>query len=133
MATSFAFPKRERLTSKKEIDALFQSGEAFFIYPYKLIYRLEAKMPDFEALQALITVPKRFFKLANRRNYLKRIGKESYRLQKHELHSSLIEKNLRLQFILIYQIKETLSYAEIDKSMSQVIKHLRHVVASKAV
>ncbi len=34
------FPKNERLCSRKQIDALFATGESFLVYPFKVIYEL---------------------------------------------------------------------------------------------
>lgn len=77
------FKKEERLCNKRLINALYQSGSSFILYPYKVIFYPtdELGVP----VQVLISVPKRRFKRAVDRNLLKRRIREAYRLQKNNL------------------------------------------------
>jgi ribonuclease P protein component len=122
---SFAFPKRERLTSKKEIDTLFLSGEAFFIYPFKILYQLEdAKGDYFEPLKIVISVPKRNFKRANKRNHIRRLIKESYRINKQQLQETLRSNRKTIRMMFVYQIKEELVYQDILPKVIKVLQEL---------
>jgi ribonuclease P protein component len=122
---SFAFPKCERMTSKKEIDTLFLTGEAFFVYPFKVICQIrEVKTETFETLQVLISVPKRNFKRANKRNHFRRLMKEAYRLNKQSLQAQLKSTNQSLRLVIVYHTKEELSYQTILPKVIQVLNKL---------
>jgi len=77
------FKKEERLCNKRLINALYQSGSSFILYPFKVVYHAtdELGVPA----QVLISVPKRRFKRAVDRNLLKRRIREAFRLQKNSL------------------------------------------------
>ncbi|GIM54724.1 hypothetical protein CAPN005_13710 [Capnocytophaga cynodegmi] len=65
--------------------------------------------------QVLISVPKRQFKKAVHRNRIKRLIRESYRLQKHFLSEATSEKYV---IALIFTGKEMADYQTIYKSVS---------------
>jgi ribonuclease P protein component len=81
----YTFPKEEHLCRKKLIDELFSGrGSSFGVYPLRLIW-LKAEQPTTAPPQVLISVSKRTFKRAVDRNYLKRLIREAYRLNKYQL------------------------------------------------
>jgi len=80
----FTFPKRERLTSRKTIQRLFSEGKSFAMPPLRVFY-LPQPDPDISNHQLLFSVPKRAFKKAVDRNRVKRLMRESFRLNKKEL------------------------------------------------
>ena len=74
---SNSFPKQERICSKRIIDKLFNGREshAMSAYPIRVVYRFETKEDEDEGLskvQVLMSVPKRCFKRAVKRNRVKR-------------------------------------------------------------
>ena len=105
--------KGERLCSKKLIDTLFGTGgsHAMTAYPLKAVYRLidcktetsvskEAVMEL--KVQVLVSVPKKHFKRAVKRNGVKRQVREAYR--KHKSFVTLrvneqTDKQLLIAFI----------------------------------
>ena len=64
----------------------------------------------------MVSVPKKLFKRAVKRNLLKRRIRESYRKQKHNL---TVEGGLDVLFT--YSTKEILSYEDIYASIGQII------------
>lgn len=80
--------KEERIYSKKLIDALFQGGRSRSIsaFPLRVVYmEIETDNPDHPdrpQTQMLISVPKRCFKRAVKRNRVKRQVREAYRRNK---------------------------------------------------
>jgi ribonuclease P protein component len=72
-----SFPKSERLCSRKDIEALFASGNrAFSAFPLRVVFREAAET------KVLISVSKRRFKHAVDRNRAKRQMREAWRLNR---------------------------------------------------
>lgn len=82
----FTFRKSERLHSKKLIEELFHKGSYFYLYPFRVSYLLKEDLTD--APQVMFSVSKKKFKSAVKRNRIKRLMKEAYRLNKHALADS---------------------------------------------
>lgn len=121
----------ERLKSKKEIDALFRSGKAFFIYPLKVCYTIQPASESSVALKMGISAPKKLFRKAVERNYLKRIAREAYRIQKPGLLAACKTQNSQLQLMLIYVAAGPHSYQNVYKTMSQIITRLQQELESQ--
>lgn len=97
--TRYAFPKKERLSSKKEIKELFDNGSSFYLHPFKVIF-LASQSDEVDIHhKVLFSVPKRNFKKAVTRNKIKRRLKEAYRLNKHLL---LKPEFVGLQLLIAY-------------------------------
>jgi len=131
MKKLFSLSKAERIKSKKTIDTLFLSGKAFFVFPYKVLYLLEplpATAGHATPLQMAVSVPKRRFKRANRRNRLKRLTREAYRLLKPQILQCLQVGNRQLQLMLIYSAAEELKFAEVQAAMEKLVKKLTELV-----
>ena len=117
----FSFKKEERLCSKKVIDTLFSRGDSFLSFPLKVVY-LETQLPTKHLVQAAFTVGKRNFKLAVRRNHIKRKIREAYRLNKHILYKALGEKQLAVFFVFVG--KESPDFILIETAMKKGIDKL---------
>lgn len=104
--------KGERLCSKKLIDTLFGTGgsHAMTAFPLKAVYRLidcksetsAAETVTESKVQVLVSVPKKHFKRAVKRNRVKRQVREAYR--KHKCFVTLrvndqTDKQLLIAFI----------------------------------
>ena len=72
-----------------------------------------------EVNRIMVSVPKKLFKRAVKRNLLKRRIRESYRRQKHNL---TIEGGLDVLFM--YSTKEILSYGQIYEAVGQIIDRI---------
>jgi ribonuclease P protein component len=112
----FTYPKKEKLKSKTTIDLLFSEGNSISKFPLRLVY-VENKEPNTEQIKMGVSVSKKYFKKAVDRNYLKRVLRETYRLNKHILIDNL-EKPYA--FMFFYQTKERLSYSEIEEKTIQL-------------
>ena len=104
--------KSERLCGKKAIAGLMDRGKGGVsgCLRYKFLKAGEA-----DVSRILVSVPKRHFKRAVKRNLLKRRIRESYRLQKDLLP-------VPVDIAFLYQDREVLSYDAIFASVTGVLK-----------
>lgn len=107
------FSKKEKLKSKKLIDALFSEGQSVSAYPLRLVYK-DAVFEEDTLFKTGVSVSKRNFKTAVDRNRIKRLLRESYRLNK-----SSYFKNITTQyaFMILYIGKEKPSFVQIENKM----------------
>ncbi len=112
--------KSERLTGKTAIDSMFSSGESFFCFPFRVVYK-SVDEQDFPC-RILINVPKRLHKTAVMRNLLKRRIFEAYRLNKNDFYSKLDNKKLQIAFL--YTDKKESDYETIEKGMKTALSKL---------
>ena len=113
------FPKCERLRLKKDIDQLFNNGRSFIAYPLKIIYLPELEGdPSDAGMAVFISVPKKRIKGAVQRNSLKRIIRETYRLNK----PAYFQKRKSLRLALMYISNEIVSYKIMEKAIQKTFK-----------
>ena len=92
------FPKSARLSLKSEIDSLFNNGQSFISYPLRIIYLSDSGESSPElGISVLIGVPKKRIKHAVKRNRIKRLIRESFRLNKDALANSHEQNHKRLR------------------------------------
>ena len=114
--TPNTLPKSERLHGKKCIERLLAEGKYGSMGPLRYRY-LTGNGED--KCRILVSVPKKFFKRAVKRNLLKRRIRESWRRLKHGLQT---EKHMDV--LIIYSTKEVLTYQEIYECIEKVIERL---------
>ncbi len=116
MKVDTAYPKIEKLKSKKRITQLFVEGKTLTVFPIKLIYLNTENQEGL--IQAGVTVPKKNFKSAVKRNHIKRLLRESYRLNKASVFNNT-EGNFA--FLFLYLGKETLPFELVERKMKQLL------------
>ena len=118
-------PKKERLCGKTAVSKLLAKGKHGNVpgLRYLCMYGSDA-----EVNRMMVSVPKKLFKRAVKRNLLKRRIRESWRKQKHALN---LEGHLDILFM--YSVKEVVSYEEIYAAVGQVIENLNAKYAAKSV
>ncbi len=122
MPKQFAFPKQEKLKSRKLIDSLFAQRESFARHPLRVMYHFEnGTLP---ILQAGVTASKKHFKKAVDRNRIKRLMREAYRLQKGPLKTLIEEKSLHCYLFFVFTDKTLPDFATIKESMKLCLTHL---------
>lgn len=94
---SLTFKKEERLCSKTLIDRLFNGGgsRSMAAFPLRMVYMPVELMDKEPPVRVMISVPKRCFKRAVKRNRVKRQVREAYRHCKNVLWQKLQEKQGR--------------------------------------
>ena len=126
---SFSLKKAERLNSKKLIDKLFAEGDSILQYPLKMVF-LKTELPVKYPAQTAFTVSKKLFKRAVHRNRVKRLLRETYRLNKHILYETLQTEQLAI--FIIYIGKELPEYKQIDVATSKGLKKVLHKLTKKS-
>ncbi len=119
-----SFCKKERLCSFKEIQDLMKNGETFFHYPFKVVYLNTAPAQNDGTQQLnsiIVSVPKRHFKRAVKRNLLKRRIRESYRLNKGLL---VAPQGCKTNALFVYVSKEVLEFSYIERKLQEVMTRI---------
>lgn len=118
--------KSERIVSKKLLDTLFRGGgKSIAAYPLRLVYMpidIEGEKPHAEIL---VSVSKRHFKRAVKRNRCKRHVREAYRLNKHIVYDALAEKESKALALAFIWISDDLQdYSTVEKSMTNLLNRM---------
>jgi len=121
------FRKEERLCSRHLAARLFKEGRSFLVYPVKVVY-LEVKEEDISRmksnLQVMMTVSKKRFKTAVKRNRIKRLLRECWRKNKSGITLQAKERNIHLAVSLIYIGEGLPDYAFLNSKIISVVKRL---------
>lgn len=116
------FTKEEKLCSTKSIDKLFSSGKSFIAYPLRIVYLYEEKNSESnKTVSVLVSVSKKKFKRAVKRNRVKRLIREAYRLNKQSYLQMLKERNKCVDIAFLYLKNELPDYNEIEKAVVKAI------------
>jgi ribonuclease P protein component len=115
-----SFTKAERISIQKEIDLLFAEGASFLVYPLRIIY-LQKKPVSGVPVSILVSVPKKRFKRAVKRNRVKRWIRESYRLNKNTLCESLAAADKGLLIAFVYVGKELYDFATMEAAVKKAL------------
>ena len=122
-----SFSKPEHLCGEKRITRLFTQGDAFIAYPLRVVYIIES-IRDKTPSSVLVSVPKKRFKRAVKRNRLKRLMREAYRLNKTSLIEKLEEKQLQVHIAFNYVSDDELDFATVEKKMKLALEKLLVIV-----
>lgn len=120
---AFTLSKPERLNRKKIIEKMFKGGSpSFSIFPLRVVYC------DDDTLEVpcaiLISVSKRHFKRAVKRNRVKRQIREAYRLHKADLARKLVLKNRKIAVAFIYLSDNLVDSAYLESRVCLALKRL---------
>ena len=107
------FPKHNKLCGQVRIASLYKEGKRFTAWPMRVTYQ-----PTEEETQVLVWAPKSLFKRAVKRNHLRRLMREAYRL-----HQELLgDKHYQIAFN--YMDKEEQSFATIEKAVCKALRKI---------
>ena len=124
--TDLSFGKQYKLCSRKKIAELFEAGKITKNFPVKALWQTEERAEDNEdaGIQAAFSVPKKAFRRAHDRNRIKRMMRESFRLNRKMLEQYLNENNKRMYLFIIYQEKKELTFDILERKMIKLINQL---------
>ncbi len=120
-----SFSKKEKLKSKKLIEQLFAEGKSVSAYPLRLIF-METTFVEDVKLKIGVSVGKRNFKKAVDRNRIKRLLRESYRLQKHLYFNNI---TTQYAFMILYIGNDKPIYKHLETKMKLLFEQFLIKVA----
>ena len=111
------------------IEQLFNEGRRFSLPVFMIHYILcEGEKPE---LRFGVGVSSKNFKKAVDRNRMKRLMRESWRLQKNDLLQKIISTNQQLNVFIIYTGKELPLYKDLFAMMTKVVGKLERIQGIK--
>ncbi|MBR6032131.1 MAG: ribonuclease P protein component [Bacteroidaceae bacterium] len=115
--------KSERLCSRKVLEELFSGGhQSVSAYPIRAVF-----MPSEQAgVRIMVSVSKRYFKRAVKRNRIKRQLREAYRLHKEKLLPLPTEGGLDIAFL--WTSNDELPTEKVFQKMQNILQRIRESV-----
>lgn len=119
--------KEERLKSKKAVSEIFSTQKSSVgSFPFRAFYTL--KESENSIAKFGIAVPKKKFKRAVDRNRVKRLVKESIRINKFDLNNELKKSSLSMNIMIVCQADNLPSFNTVELKIKEVLKKLSQVV-----
>lgn len=127
----FKLSKWERICSRTQLERLFTGGKSksFSVFPLRIVYLL-TDQPDGDLqheapVKMMVSVSKKHFKRAVKRNRVKRQVREAYRLNKEIVVSSLVDSpNRQLLLGFIWMSDELHDTGTVERSMQVLLKRV---------
>ena len=124
---SHTFSKAERLCSKKLIERLFGGeGKSFPAFPLRVVYMPLTEEEMAADVSILVSVPKKRFKRAVKRNRVKRQVREAYRRNKYILTEALAaqEGAPRMALAFIWLDGKLHPSVEVEQKVKKLLHHI---------
>lgn len=128
------FNKSQHLCGEVTISQLFRDGKAFLVFPLRVVYRVEERAEGDKraVVRVLTSVPKKQFKHAVDRNRFKRLIRESYRLQQHELNEVLEAKGLVMDVAFTAVHNQLPEFDFLKNRMARILSKLVETVNAQS-
>ena len=122
----YTLTKSERLCSKMLIERLFAGGNSSFpAFPLRVVYMWLEPSEGTSDVSILISVPKKRFKRAVKRNAVKRQVREAYRRNKYLLLDALKSQGgKRLVLAFIWLDNQLRSSEEVERKVQKLLTHI---------
>jgi len=119
---SHKLPKKAKLKSRKSIETLMNNGNVVKAYPILFAYTLhESDSPE---IKVMFSVSKKKQKLAVKRNRIKRLLRESYRLNNLSLQEFVQTKRRSMHLMVLQVTGEEYTLQLVEKKVKKAIKKL---------
>lgn len=120
-------PKEQRLYKKKAIQLLFEKGKGFNFYPFRVVVYAHTSEDDEPSIpRFLVSVSKKRFHHAVKRNRVKRLVREAWRRNKSEIVVNCEQQKITFDFALVYTATIILPYEDIEKKIKQLSLRLNN-------
>lgn len=118
------FPKYERICKENDIQVLFDEGQGFSVYPYRVIYLFRRDESRPVTCRLLVSVSKKRFHHAFKRNRVKRLMREAWRKNKAPLYEICQKDNISVDVALVYTATVIHSYEEVLAKTQKAVKEI---------
>ena len=128
------FCKEERLCRKALIEKLFhkEGSRSMAAFPLRLVYMKSPAGEDGPAAQMLVSVPKRCFKRAVKRNRVKRQVREAYRKNKATVYGGLEGRDgASLSMAFIWLDDKLWPSSDVDAKVANLMQRLSEKLKSR--
>lgn len=117
-------PKYERICKETDIQTLFRKGEGFSVYPFRVIMRFRYDTQHPVTVRLLVSVSKKRFHHAFKRNRVKRMMREVWRKNKAPLYEICGQDNISLDVALVYTATVIHSYDEMFNKTKKAVHEI---------
>ena len=124
MTAPEGFPKYERICKESDIQRLFDQGVGFSAYPYRVVYLFYRDETRPVTCRLLVSVSKKRFHHAFKRNRVKRLIRESWRKNKAILYEICQKDNISVDVALVYTATVIHSYEEMFRKTKKAIHEM---------
>lgn len=136
MVAPEGLPKYERICKENDIQALFDKGAGVSVYPYRVIFLFRKDESRPVTVRVLVSVSKKRFHHAFKRNRVKRLMREAWRKNKARLYEICQRDNISVDVALVYTATVIHSYEEMmvktRKAVQEIVKkHEAHCKNSR--
>ena len=121
--SEFSYSKNEKLKSEKEISLLFGKGKWKTFGKIRIIFLKNHPELTNNSNKVGVSVSKRYFKKAVHRNRIKRLLRETYRLNKHLFQDVFGEKSIAMLFWVSGELPK--NYHEVETEFLNLCKLLK--------
>lgn len=115
--------KYEILRKENDITTLFAKGRGLKAYPFRVVYRIRRDEP-LTTCRILVSVSKKRFHHAVKRNRVKRMVREAWRKNKKILYDFCSANNISIDLALIYTATVIHSYDEMMLKTNKLVNEL---------
>jgi ribonuclease P protein component len=123
MPVTFSYNKNEKLKSRKQLEDVFAKGKSVSVFPVKALYVEVKEELDFP-IKVGVGASGKNFRKAVERNRVKRLLRESYRLNKTPLHSFCTEHKKQVAVFLLYVDKVLPTHELLQQKIPLLINKL---------
>ncbi len=123
MADTQTYRRKEKLKSRKLLNALFTGASSFAVFPVKVFY-MPLTETTVHPIQAGVGVSARNFRKAVDRNRIKRLLRETYRLNKSLLPQPEGNTQKSLAVFFLYIGKELPEFTFLNEKMQTALTKL---------
>lgn len=120
------FPKYERICKESEIQSLFKKGTGFSSYPFRVVFLVHPVGDHPVTCRLLLSVSKKRFHHAFKRNRVKRLIRECWRKNKSKLYEICNRDTISVDVALVYNATVIHTYETMfdktSKAINEVIK-----------
>ena len=123
MVAPEGLPKYERICKENDIQTLFDRGSGISVYPYRVVYLFHRDDSRPPTVRLLVSVSKKRFHHAFKRNRVKRLIREAWRKSKSPLYEICRRDNISVDVALVYTATVIHSYEEmLEKTRKAVLE-----------